>query len=96
MVGLPPPPAGGHAGPQGHYAYGAHTPLRPFRRFGALATAATVSLGVMAVVALFGLGTHLNRVGLVEREFREGGGASTSWRTPTPWSAAPPSSTASG
>jgi hypothetical protein len=27
----------------------------------------------MAAVALFGLGTHLNRVGLVEREFREGG-----------------------
>jgi hypothetical protein len=37
-----------------------------------LATAATVFLGIMAVLALFGLDAHLNRIGLIEREFREG------------------------
>ncbi|MGH9228211.1 MAG: DUF4328 domain-containing protein [Acidimicrobiales bacterium] len=73
MAGTPPLPRGGYAGPSGRYAYGAYPPTQPFRPFGGLATAATVLLGVMAVVALFGLGAHLNRVGLIERELREGG-----------------------
>jgi len=64
---------GGYGGPPGHYAYGTYTPTQQFRPFGGLATAATVFLGAMAVVALFGLGAHLNRVGLLEREFRDGG-----------------------
>ena len=72
MAGVP-PLQGSYAGPPGHSAYGAHAPTRPFDPFGGLATAATVSLGVMAVVALFGLAAHLNRVGLIERVFREGG-----------------------
>jgi hypothetical protein len=88
MAGVPPPPPGGYAGPAhpappyagpaytgppGHGAYGAHVPTPRFEPFGALATAATVLLGVMAVLALIGLGAHLNRVGLIEREFRDGG-----------------------
>ena len=72
MAGLPPPPVGGHGGPPGHFAYGTYAPAQAFRPCGGLATVATVFLGIMAAVALFGLGAHLNRVGLIEREFREG------------------------
>jgi hypothetical protein len=86
MAGVPPPPgyagpahtgppyAGpAYAGPAGQGAYGAYVPTPRFQPLGGLATAATVLLGVMAVLALVGLGAHLNRVGLVEREFRDGG-----------------------
>jgi hypothetical protein len=88
MAGVPPPPPGGYAGPAhpappyagpaytgppGHGAYGAHVPTPRFEPFGGLATAATVLLGVMAVLALIGLAAHLNRVGLIEREFSDGG-----------------------
>jgi hypothetical protein len=88
MAGVPPPPPGGYAGPAhpappypgpaytgppGHGAYGAHVPTPRFEPFGGLATAATVLLGVMVVLALIGLGAHLNRVGLIEREFSDGG-----------------------
>jgi hypothetical protein len=88
MAAVPPPPPGGYAGPAhtgppyagpaytgppGQGAYGAYVPTPRFQPFGGLATAATVLLGVMAVLALVGLGAHLNRVGLVEREFRDGG-----------------------
>lgn len=72
MAGLPPPPTGGHGGPPGHYAYATYAPAPAFRAFDGLATAATVCLGIMAAVALFGLGAHLNRVGLMERDFRAG------------------------
>jgi Domain of unknown function (DUF4328) len=72
MAGLPPPPAAGPGGPPGHYAYGTYAPAQACRPFGGLATAATVFLGIMAAVALFGVGAHLNRVGLIERQFREG------------------------
>src|SRR4030095_17161793 len=88
MAGVPPPPgyagpahtgppyAGrAYAGPAGQGASGASVPPPRFQPLGGLATAATVLLGVMAVLALVGLGAHLNRVGLVEREFRDGGGA---------------------
>jgi Domain of unknown function (DUF4328) len=86
MAGDPPP--GGYAGPAhtgppyagpactgppGQGAYGAYVPTPRLQPFGGLATAATVLLGVMALLALVGLGAHLNRVGLVEREFRDGG-----------------------
>jgi hypothetical protein len=86
MAGVPPPPgyagpahtgppyAGpAYTGPPGQGAYGAYVQTPRFQAFGGLATAATVLLGVMAVLALVGLGAHLNRVGLVEREFRDGG-----------------------
>jgi hypothetical protein len=88
MAGVPPPPPGGYAGPAqpgppyaglaypgpaGHGAYGPYAPTPRFEPFGGLATAATVLLGVMAVLSLVGLGAHLNRVGLIEREFRDGG-----------------------
>jgi Domain of unknown function (DUF4328) len=88
MAGVPPPPPGGYAGPAqpgpphpglaytgppGHGVYGPYTPTPRFEPFGGLATAATVLLGVMAVLSLVGLGAHLNRVGLIEREFRDGG-----------------------
>src|SRR4029450_7758660 len=65
-----PPYAGpAYAGTAGQGAYGAYVPTPRFQALGGLATAATVLLGVMAVLALVGLGAHLNRVGLVEREF---------------------------
>jgi hypothetical protein len=77
MAGVPPLPPGGYTGPpyapppgHGHGAYALHPRFEPF---GGLATAATALLGIMAVLALFGLGAHLNRVGLIEREFRDGG-----------------------
>jgi hypothetical protein len=77
MAGVPPLPPGGYTGPpyapppgHGHGAYALHARFEPF---GGLATAATALLGIMAVLALFGLGAHLNRVGLIEREFRDGG-----------------------
>lgn len=73
MAGLAPPPAGGPGGAPGHYAHGTYAPAPAFRPFGGLATAATVFPGILAVLALFGLGAHLNRIGLIEREFREGG-----------------------
>ena len=73
MAGLPPPPVGGHVGPPGHYAYGTYARMQPFRPFGGLATVATAFLGVMAAVALFGVGAHLNRVGLIERELSKDG-----------------------
>jgi Domain of unknown function (DUF4328) len=87
MAGVPPPPGGyvgprytgppfegpAHTVPPGHGVYGAYVPARGFEPLGGLATAATVLLGVMAVLALVGLGAHLNRVGLIEREFRDGG-----------------------
>ena len=88
MAGAPPPPPGGYAGPPytgppfegpahtvppGQGAYGAYVPTQGFEPLGGLATVATVLLGVMAVLALVGLGAHLNRVGLIEREFRDGG-----------------------
>ena len=87
MAGVPPPPGGyagpAHTGPRyagpaytglpGQRAYGAYAPTPRFEPLGGLATAATVLLGVMAVLALVGLGAHLNRVGLIEREFRDGG-----------------------
>jgi Domain of unknown function (DUF4328) len=88
MAGFPPPPPGGYAGPAhpgppyagpaytgppGHGAHAAYVPTPRFEPFGGLATAATVLLVVMAVLALVGLGAHLNRVGLIEREFRDGG-----------------------
>jgi Domain of unknown function (DUF4328) len=88
MAGVPPPTPGGYAGPPyagppypgppypgppGHGVYGAYGPTLRFEPFGGLATAATALLSVMAVLALFGLGAHLNRVGLIEREFRDGG-----------------------
>ena len=88
MAAVPPPPPGGYAGPAqpgppyaglaypgppGHGAYGPYAPTPRFEPFGGLATAATVLLGVMAVLSLVGLGAHLNRVGLIEREFRDGG-----------------------
>jgi Domain of unknown function (DUF4328) len=87
MAGVPPPPGGyvgprytgppfeepAHTVPPGHGVYGAYVPTRGFEPLGGLATAATVLLGVMAVLALVGLGAHLNRVGLIEREFRDGG-----------------------
>ena len=73
MAGVP-PPVGGYAGPPGWPGYHGHgirmAPPR-MRQLGGLATAATVLLGVMAAIALFGVAVHLNRVGLVEREFRE-------------------------
>jgi hypothetical protein len=69
-----PPYAGPpYAGPPGRGAYGAYVPTQRFEPLGALATAATVLLGVMAILALVGLGAHLNRVGLIERELRDGG-----------------------
>jgi hypothetical protein len=78
MAGVPPPPPGGYTGPPyapppGHGAQGTYVPKQRFEPFGGLATAATALLGVMAVLALLGLGAHLNRVGLIEREFRDGG-----------------------
>jgi Domain of unknown function (DUF4328) len=83
MAGVPPPTPGGYAGPPyagppypgppGHGVYGTYGPALRFEPFGGLATAATALLSVMAVLALFGLGAHLNRVGLIEREFRDGG-----------------------
>jgi hypothetical protein len=59
MAGLPPPPAGGHTAPPGHHVYAVYAPARAFRPCGVLATAATVFLGIMAVLALFGLGNAL-------------------------------------
>jgi hypothetical protein len=83
MAGVPPQGPGGYAGPPypgppyteppGRGAYGAYLPTQRFEPFGGLAAAATALLGVMAVLALIGLGAHLNRVGLIEREFRDGG-----------------------
>jgi hypothetical protein len=88
MAGVPPPPPGGHAGraytgppyagrayigPPGQGAYGAYVATPRLQPIGGLATATTVLLGVMACLALVCLGAHLNRVGLVEREFRDGG-----------------------
>jgi hypothetical protein len=88
MAGVPPPPPGGYAGPAhpgpphaapayaGPPVPGAvrpHGPPPRFEPFGGLATAATVLLGIMVVLSLVGLGAHLNRVGLIEREFRDGG-----------------------
>lgn len=73
MAGVP-PPAGGYAWPPGwpeYHAYGTRMAPPRMRPLGGLATAATVLLGVMAAIALFGVAAHLNRVGLVEREFRE-------------------------
>jgi hypothetical protein len=67
MAGVP--PAGRYASLPGHYA--PSTPAQ-FQPFGGLAAAASAFLGAMAVVALVGLGAHLNRVGLLEREFGEG------------------------
>ncbi|MGH9113983.1 MAG: DUF4328 domain-containing protein, partial [Acidimicrobiales bacterium] len=72
MAGLPPPPAGTH-GPQGHYAYGSYAPARPFRPFGGLATAAAILVGLMALVALFGVGAHIRRANLIDRSFSDGG-----------------------
>lgn len=79
MAGVPPLPPGGYTGPPyappppGHGAHGTYVLPPRFEPFGGLATAATALLGIMAVLALFGLGAHLNRVGLIEREFRDGG-----------------------
>jgi hypothetical protein len=88
MAGVPPPPPGGYAvpahpgppdaapayaGPPVPGAVRPHVPPPRFEPFGGLATAATVLLGVMVVLSLVGLGAHLNRVGLIEREFRDGG-----------------------
>ena len=77
MAGVPPLPPGGYTGPPyappppGHGAHGTYVLPPRFEPFGGLATAATALLGIMAVLALFGLGAHLNRVGLIEREFRD-------------------------
>jgi hypothetical protein len=109
MAGDPPPPgyagpahtgppyAGpAYAGPPGQGAYGAYVPTPRFQPLGGLATAATVLLGVMAVLALVGLGAHLNRVGLVEREFRDGGVALEQLEDADDGLPPPPSSTGCG
>jgi Domain of unknown function (DUF4328) len=67
-----PPYAGPPYTRPGHGAYGpspSHAQVRAVRRAGNRGAL----LGVMAVLALLGLGAHLNRVGLIEREFRDGG-----------------------
>jgi Domain of unknown function (DUF4328) len=71
MAGLPPPPAGTF-GPHGHYAYGSYSAAPALRPFGGLATAAAILVGLMALVALFGVGAHVHRADLIDQSFSDG------------------------